>query len=73
VGQSNFPDWDHNSIATHEIKIQTELPRDIKNCHNHLRLPPSNLVFILLTVFYFDTFEFFTYTSFFVRGIFALS
>jgi len=26
-----------------------------------------------LTVFYFDTFDFFTYTSLFVRGIFALS
>jgi hypothetical protein len=34
---------------------------------------PSNLVCFLLSVFYFDTLPFFTYTSTFVRGIFALS
>jgi hypothetical protein len=33
----------------------------------------SNLVCFLLSVFYFDTLAFFTYTSTFVRGIFALS
>ncbi len=77
VSQLNFPDHDLELMVTREIKIQTELPRDIKNCHNQRSPAPPKLglfsSLFLLIVFYFDTFDFFTYTSPFVRGIFALS
>lgn len=53
---SNFLDRGHNlivalivdSIMTQEIKIQTELPRDVKNCHNQRSPAPSNSVFFLV-------------------------